>query len=147
MVEMPWRKGNISTHSMWMPGVEKDKDADLGLRQDGSGANTRGETERYRDPRQWGWTAEQPLINLNERDGGRNQWAWVLVSQQGTHLPPPPPKKIFFLLILHLTSDTSILDVPVSHIFQKCPKYAYFSIFGLPSTLPLRFCFPIIIIK
>ncbi len=29
MQEMRRRKGNIGTHSVWVPGVEKFKDADL----------------------------------------------------------------------------------------------------------------------
>ncbi len=51
MQEMRCRKGNISAHFMRMPGVGKGKDADLGLGQDGSGTNERGEAERSRDPR------------------------------------------------------------------------------------------------
>ncbi len=50
MQEMRCRKGNIGTHSMRKPGVGKDKDADLGLCQDGSGTNKRGEAERDRGP-------------------------------------------------------------------------------------------------
>ncbi len=49
--EMWCRKGNDGTHSMRMPGVGKDKDADLGLCQDGSGTNTRGKAEQDRGPR------------------------------------------------------------------------------------------------
>ncbi len=45
MRETPCKKGNISTHSMRMHGVGKGKDADLGLRQDGSGTNKRSEAE------------------------------------------------------------------------------------------------------
>ncbi len=45
MQEMRCRKGNVGTHSMRMPGVGKSKDADLGLCQDGSGTNKRGEAE------------------------------------------------------------------------------------------------------
>ncbi len=37
--EMWFRKGNIGTHSAWVPGVGEDNDADVGLCQDGSGAN------------------------------------------------------------------------------------------------------------
>ncbi len=51
MQEMRCRKENVGTHSMRMPGVGKGKDADLGLRQDGSRTNKRGEAERDRDPR------------------------------------------------------------------------------------------------
>ncbi len=40
-----------------MPGVGKGKDADLGLCQDRSGINKRGEAERDRGPR-WGWTSK-----------------------------------------------------------------------------------------
>ncbi len=50
MKEMWCRKGNIGTHSMRMPGVGKGKDADPGLRQDGSRTNKRGEAEWDRDP-------------------------------------------------------------------------------------------------
>ncbi len=46
MQEMRRRKGNIGTHSMRMPGVGKGKDANLGLYQDGSETNKRGEAER-----------------------------------------------------------------------------------------------------
>ncbi len=31
MQEIWCREGNVGTHSMWMPGVGNDKDADLGL--------------------------------------------------------------------------------------------------------------------
>ncbi len=51
MQEMRCRKGNVGTHSMRMPGVGTGKDADLGLCQDGTGTNKRGEAERDRDPR------------------------------------------------------------------------------------------------
>ncbi len=49
-----------------MPGVGKDKDADLGLCLDGPGSNKEGEAEQYRGLRQGDWTAEQLPINLNE---------------------------------------------------------------------------------
>ncbi len=39
--EMRCRKGNVGTYSMRMPGVEKSKDADLRLYQDGSRTNKR----------------------------------------------------------------------------------------------------------
>ncbi len=45
MQEMRSRKGNIGTHSMRMPGGGKSKNADLGLCQDRSGTNKRGEAE------------------------------------------------------------------------------------------------------
>ncbi len=45
MQEMLCRKGNIGIYCMRMPGVGTGKDADLGLCQDGSGTNTRGEAE------------------------------------------------------------------------------------------------------
>ncbi len=51
------RKGNVGTHSIWMPGTEKDKDADFGLCEDGSGANKR----RI-------WAVSWPMI------GGLNYW-------------------------------------------------------------------------
>ncbi len=41
------REGNARTHYMRMPGVRKDKDADLGFRQDGSESNKRSKTEQY----------------------------------------------------------------------------------------------------
>ncbi len=50
MQEMRCRKGNVGTQSMRMPGIGKNKDADLGLCQDGSGINKRGEAERNRGP-------------------------------------------------------------------------------------------------
>ncbi len=50
MQEIWCRKGNVGTHTMRMPGVGKSKNADLGLCQDGSETNKRGETERDRDP-------------------------------------------------------------------------------------------------
>ncbi len=40
MQEMRRRKGNFGTDSVWVSGVEKLKDADLGLCQDISGTNT-----------------------------------------------------------------------------------------------------------
>ncbi len=45
MLEMQSRKGNVSTYSMQMPNVGKAKDANLGLFQDKSGTNKRGEAE------------------------------------------------------------------------------------------------------
>ncbi len=50
-----------------MPGAEKGKDADLGLYQDGSGTNKRGEAERDYGPWQEGGSSEQPPMNLKER--------------------------------------------------------------------------------
>ncbi len=47
MREMWCREGNVRTQSMRMPGVGKDKDADFGFCQDGSGSNKRGETKQY----------------------------------------------------------------------------------------------------
>ncbi len=55
------------THSMLIPGVGKDKDTDLGLCQDGSGSNKKGEAEQYCSFWLEDWTAEQPPINLNRR--------------------------------------------------------------------------------
>ncbi len=46
MQEMRCRKRNVRTHSVLMPSVGKGEDADLGLCQDGSRTNKRGETER-----------------------------------------------------------------------------------------------------
>ncbi len=51
MQEMRYRKGNAGTHSVRMHGVGKGKDADLGLPQDESRTNKRGEDERDRGPR------------------------------------------------------------------------------------------------
>ncbi len=51
MQEMRCRKGNVGTHSMRMPGVGEGKDADLGLCQDGSRTNKRGEAELDCGPR------------------------------------------------------------------------------------------------
>ncbi len=51
MQEMRCRKGNVDTHSMRMPGVGEDKDADVGLSQDGSGTNKRDEAEWDHGPR------------------------------------------------------------------------------------------------
>ncbi len=48
MQEMWCRKGKVGTYSMWMSGTGKDKNADLGLFQDRSGSNKRGEAEQYR---------------------------------------------------------------------------------------------------
>ncbi len=48
--EMRCNKGNIGTNSMQMPGIEKGKDADLGLYQDGSGTDKIGEAERNSGP-------------------------------------------------------------------------------------------------
>ncbi len=45
MQEMRRRKGNIGTHSVWVAGVGKVKDADRGLCKDGSGINKRDEAE------------------------------------------------------------------------------------------------------
>ncbi len=45
MQEMRCRNGNVGTHSMRMPSVGKDKDADLGFCQDGSRTNKRVEAE------------------------------------------------------------------------------------------------------
>ncbi len=58
-----------------MPIIEKDKDADLGLCQDGFGSNKRGETEQYCGLRYGGCTAEYPPINLNEKDRAMGQQA------------------------------------------------------------------------
>ncbi len=46
MQEMRCGKGNVGIHSVWVPGVGKGKDADLGLRQDGFGTNRRGRLSR-----------------------------------------------------------------------------------------------------
>ncbi len=48
MQVMRRRNGKVGTHSVWMSGVGKFKDADLGLCQDGSGTNKRcgGEWDR-----------------------------------------------------------------------------------------------------
>ncbi len=51
-------KGNLGTHSMWMPGIGRDKDTDLGLCQDESGSDKIGVAEWYLNPRLEGWTAE-----------------------------------------------------------------------------------------
>ncbi len=51
MQEMRCRKGNIGTHSTRMPSVEKGKDVDFRLCQDGSRTNKGGEAERDRGPR------------------------------------------------------------------------------------------------
>ncbi len=51
MQEMQRRKGNIGTHSMRIPGVGKGKDADLGLYQDRSETNNRGDAEWDYGPR------------------------------------------------------------------------------------------------
>ncbi len=51
MREMRCRKENIGTHSMRMPGVRKDEDADVGFCQDGSRTNERGEAEQDCCPR------------------------------------------------------------------------------------------------
>ncbi len=51
MQEMRRRKGNVGTHSVLVPGVGKVTDPDLGLCQDGSGTNKRGEANWDRDPR------------------------------------------------------------------------------------------------
>ncbi len=45
MLEMRRRKGNVGTHSVWVLGVGKVKDADVKLCQDGSGTNKRSEAE------------------------------------------------------------------------------------------------------
>ncbi len=47
MQEIWCREGNVKTHSMRMPGIGKDKDVELGICQDRSGSNKRGETEQY----------------------------------------------------------------------------------------------------
>ncbi len=38
-----------------MPGAGKDKNADLGLCQDGSESNKRGQTQQYCSPQLGGW--------------------------------------------------------------------------------------------
>ncbi len=58
MQEMRCGKRNVGTYSMRMTSVGKGKDADLGLCQDGSGTNGRGEAERYLGPRLRGWTSK-----------------------------------------------------------------------------------------
>ncbi len=58
MQDMPCRKENVGTHSMRMPGVGKSKDADLGLCQDESGTNKRGEAEQDRGPWYGCWTSK-----------------------------------------------------------------------------------------
>ncbi len=45
MQELRHRKRNVGTHSVWVPGVGKVKDADFELCQDGSRTNERGESE------------------------------------------------------------------------------------------------------
>ncbi len=50
MREMRCRKRNVGTHSIWMPGVGKGKDADLVLYQGWSGRNKRGVAEWDYDP-------------------------------------------------------------------------------------------------
>ncbi len=45
MQEMRCRKGNVGTHSLRMLVVGKGKGANLGLFQDGSRSNKRGEAE------------------------------------------------------------------------------------------------------
>ncbi len=68
---------------MRMLGVGKDKDADLGLYQDGSGSNKRGETEEYCGTVAIGKGAgllNSPVI-LNERNREMGQRAWDLASQ------------------------------------------------------------------
>ncbi len=48
---LSFRKGNVDTHSVWVPGIGKVKDADLGLCQDASGTNKGGVAEWDRGPR------------------------------------------------------------------------------------------------
>ncbi len=50
MQVMRRRKGNVGTHSTRMSGVGKGRDADLGLCQNGSRTNKRGEAERICGP-------------------------------------------------------------------------------------------------
>ncbi len=56
-----------------MPGVGKDKDAILGLCQDGSRLNKRDKTVQYCDPRWGNWSAES--------DKAMGQRVWVQGSQ------------------------------------------------------------------
>ncbi len=56
--EMRRRKGNVGTHSVYVPCIGKVKDADLELCQDGSKTNKRGEAE-------WGlWPSVRGLNSL-----------------------------------------------------------------------------------
>ncbi len=54
-------------YSMWMHSIGKEKDADLGIGQDGSKYNKRDEAELYRGPR-WGGGLLNSPKNFNERD-------------------------------------------------------------------------------